>query len=55
MGVVYQSYDSFLGRDVAIKVALAESLRDRESGEQYRKMFFQRGAYRRLIKTPEYR
>jgi len=52
MGVVYQSYDSFLGRDVAIKVALAESLRDRESGEQYRKMFFNEAHTAGLLKHP---
>jgi eukaryotic-like serine/threonine-protein kinase len=52
MGVVYQSYDSFLGRDVAIKVALAESLRDRESGEQFRKMFFNEAHTAGLLKHP---
>lgn len=52
MGVVYQSHDPFLGRDVAIKVALLESLRDKESGEQYRKMFFNEAHTAGLLKHP---
>ncbi|NKB38641.1 MAG: protein kinase [Gammaproteobacteria bacterium] len=52
MGVVYQSYDPFIGKDVAIKVALVESLRDRESGEQYRKMFFNEAHTAGLLKHP---
>ncbi len=40
MGIVYQGYDPFVDRDVALKVALADSLNDEESGERYRKMFF---------------
>ncbi len=52
MGVVYQSYDPYIGKDVAIKVALAESLRDRESGEQYRKMFFNEAHTAGLLKHP---
>ncbi len=40
MGIVYLGHDPFIDRPVAIKVALAESLNDEESGDQYRKMFF---------------
>jgi serine/threonine protein kinase len=40
MGIVYQGYDPFTDRQVAVKVALADSLRDKESGARYRKMFF---------------
>jgi len=40
MGIVYQGYDPFVDRPVAIKVALSESLNDPESGSRYRKMFF---------------
>ncbi len=40
MGIVYLGHDPFIDRPVAIKVALADSLKDEESGEQYRKMFF---------------
>ncbi len=40
MGVVYQAYDPFTDQLVAVKVALAESLKKSESGARYRKMFF---------------
>lgn len=40
MGIVYLGHDPYIDRPVAIKVALAESLSDAESGERYRKMFF---------------
>ena len=36
MGVVYLGYDPFIDRPVALKVALAESLQDKESGERRR-------------------
>jgi len=40
MGIVYLGYDPYIDRQVAIKVALSESLNEPESGERYRKMFF---------------
>ena len=40
MGIVYLGHDPYIDRPVAIKVALAESLIDPESGDRYRKMFF---------------
>ncbi len=40
MGIVYHGHDPYIDRPVAIKVALAESLNDPESGQRYRKMFF---------------
>lgn len=40
MGIVYLGHDPFVNRSVALKVALADSLTDAESGERYRKMFF---------------
>jgi len=40
MGIVYLGHDPFIDRPVALKVALGESLSDPESGERYRKMFF---------------
>ena len=52
MGVVYQSYDPFIEKDVAIKVALVESLRDKESGEQYREIFFNEAHSADLLKHP---
>jgi serine/threonine protein kinase len=40
MGIVFQGYDPFADRQIAVKVALADSLKDKESGARYRKMFF---------------
>ena len=40
MGIVYKGYDPFADQNVAVKVALSENLNDKESGERYRKMFF---------------
>ncbi len=40
MGIVYLGHDPFVNRSVALKVALADSLNDPESGERYRRMFF---------------
>ncbi len=52
MGVVYQSHDPFIEKDVAIKVALLDSLRDKESGEQYRRMFFNEAHTAGLLRHP---
>jgi len=40
MGVVYLGHDPFVSRNVAIKVANAESLQDPNYGTTYRKLFF---------------
>ena len=40
MGIVYFGHDPYIDRSVAIKVALSDELNDPESGERYRKMFF---------------
>ena len=40
MGVVYLGHDPFIDRPVALKVAFLDALNDPESGESYRKMFF---------------
>lgn len=40
MGTVYTAYDPFLDREVAVKVAHPEHLRDPELGERFRKLFF---------------
>jgi serine/threonine protein kinase len=52
MGVVYRGYDPFVERPVAIKVALAEALRDKESGETYRKMFFNEAHTAGMLRHP---
>lgn len=40
MGVVYLGHDPYIDRPVALKVAFLDELNDPESGERYRKMFF---------------
>lgn len=52
MGVVYEGYDPYQDRKVAIKVALAESLRDKEVGPRYRKMFFNEAHTAGRLKHP---
>jgi len=52
MGIVYQAYDPFTDRQVAIKVALADSLKDKESGARYRKMFFNEAHTAGMLRHP---
>lgn len=40
MGTVYLGHDPYIDRGVAIKVAHAEDLKNVESGDRYKKMFF---------------
>lgn len=40
MATVYMGHDPFISRDVAIKVALPEILKDRAHGLQFKRMFF---------------
>ena len=52
MGIVYKGYDPFSDHDVAVKVALSESLQDTESGDRYRKMFFNEAHTAGTLKHP---
>ena len=52
MGIVYLGYDPYIDREVAIKVALAESLNDPMSGNRYRKMFFNEAHTAGLLTHP---
>lgn len=52
MGIVYLGHDPFAGRDVAIKVALPEALRDERQGARYRKMFFNEAKVAGMLKHP---
>jgi len=52
MGIVYQGYDPFADRLVAVKVAMSDSLKDRESGQRYRKMFFNEAHTAGMLKHP---
>ena len=52
MGVVYQGYDPFSDQLVAVKLALVESLKDKETGARYRKMFFNEAHTAGMLKHP---
>jgi serine/threonine protein kinase len=52
MGMVYEGYDPFTDNMVAVKVAMSEALKDRESGQRYRKMFFNEAHTAGLLKHP---
>ncbi|MGI9333922.1 MAG: protein kinase domain-containing protein [Gammaproteobacteria bacterium] len=52
MGVVHLAHDPFTERDVAIKVALPEALRDETTGARYRKMFFNEAKVAGLLRHP---
>lgn len=52
MGIVYQGYDPFADRRVAVKVALSASLKDKESGDRYRTMFFNEAHTAGMLKHP---
>ncbi len=52
MGIVYEGFDPYANSKIAVKVALAESLKDKESGERYRKMFFNEAHTAGMLKHP---
>lgn len=52
MGVVYEAYDPYIDRQVAVKVALADALKDREAGERFRKMFFNEAHTAGMLRHP---
>ncbi len=52
MGVVYKAYDPYIDRAVAVKVALAESLKKKDSGERFRKMFFNEAHTAGMLRHP---
>lgn len=52
MGVVYLGHDPYIDRPVALKVAFSDALKDRESGERYRKMFFNEAHTAGMLRHP---
>ncbi len=52
MGVVYKGYDPYADCNVALKVAMSDALNDSESGERYRKMFFNEAHTAGTLKHP---
>jgi eukaryotic-like serine/threonine-protein kinase len=52
MGVVYHAYDPYIDRHVAVKVAMADALKERDSGERFRKMFFNEAHTAGMLRHP---
>lgn len=52
MGAVFQAYDPYVDRQVAVKVALADALKDKTSGERFRKMFFNEAHTAGMLRHP---
>jgi serine/threonine protein kinase len=52
MGIVYRAYDPYIHREVAIKVALADALKDKDTGERFRKMFFNEAHTAGMLRHP---
>ena len=52
MGAVFAAYDPYVDRRVAVKVALTDTLKDKESGERFRKMFFNEAHTAGMLRHP---
>ena len=52
MGVVYRAFDPYINRTVAVKVALADALRNKDTGERFRKMFFNEAHTAGMLRHP---
>lgn len=52
MGVVYRAYDPYIDRTVAVKVALADALKDKDTGDRFRKMFFNEAHTAGMLRHP---
>lgn len=52
MGVVYAAFDPYVGRPVAVKVAMADALKDGEAGARFRKMFFNEAHTAGMLRHP---
>ena len=52
MGIVYEGFDPFSHRKVAVKVAITEALKDPEAGDRYRTMFFNEAYTAGMLKHP---
>lgn len=52
MGVVYEGYDPYADKEVAVKVAISDSLKDKEAGARYRRMFFNEAHTAGMLRHP---
>ena len=53
MGIVYQGYDPFADKLIAVKLAMPEALKDKDSGQRYLKMFFNEAHTAGMLKHPQ--
>ncbi|MGR8918868.1 MAG: protein kinase domain-containing protein [Gammaproteobacteria bacterium] len=52
MGVVYSAYDPYIDRQVAVKVALPDALSNKDTGERFRRMFFNEAHTAGMLRHP---
>jgi len=52
MGAVFEAYDPYIDRRVAVKMALADALKDKDTGERFRKMFFNEAHTAGMLRHP---
>ncbi len=52
MGIVYRAFDPYINREVAVKVAMAAALKDKDTGERFRKMFFNEAHTAGMLRHP---
>ncbi len=54
MGIDYRAFDPYINREVAVKVAMAEALKDKDkdTGERFRKMFFNEAHTAGMLRHP---
>ncbi len=52
MGIVYRAFDPYINREVAVKVAMSEALKDKDTGERFRKMFFNEAHTAGMLRHP---
>ena len=52
MGAVYKAYDPFVDRAVAVKMALADALRERDASARFRKIFFNEAHTAGMLRHP---
>lgn len=52
MGAVFKAHDPFVNRTVAVKMAIADALQDKNSSERFRKMFFNEAHTAGMLRHP---
>lgn len=52
MGAVFRAHDPFINRTVAVKMAIADALLDKNSSERFRKMFFNEAHTAGMLRHP---